>query len=191
MDRSDFHPPDFTAPVDAAAQKRLVPPGGTVKGMQLQALVDECTRRGHTVDKRFSSFRDYSGEVLIDLLIESAALCHPRVPPREGLRRIGHIAYPTLAQSMIGRVVFGLVGSDPRSLISLVSKGYALSNSSGQASVIEVDDKAAVFRLQGIYSFVDAWHVGIIEGGIGTMGHKCTVRIKLRSPTSADFLVEW
>jgi len=191
MDRSDFHLPDFAAAVDATAQKRLVPPLSTVKGMQLQALVDECKRRGHSVEKRFIAFRDYAGEEMVDLLIESAALCHPRVPPREGMRRLGHVAYPTLTKSMLGRVVFGLVGSDPKSLVNLVSKGYAISNSSGHAAVTEVDDDAAILRLKGIYSFIDAWHVGIIEGALDTLGRPCKVRVKLLTPTSADFLVEW
>ena len=191
MDRSEFHAPNFTAPVDASAQKRLVPPGGTLKGMQLQALVDECARGGHVVEKRFTAFREYSGEELVDLLVESASLCHPRVPRREGMRRLGHVAYPTLAQSMLGRVVFGLVGNDPKNLVALVSKGYMLSNSSGSAETLEVTESDAILRLQGIYSFIDAWHVGIIEGAFAAIGRDCTVRIKLRSPTSADFLVAW
>jgi uncharacterized protein (TIGR02265 family) len=187
-----FVEPDFSAPIDVQAQKALVPPGGTVKGMHLAALVDRCAEAGHPYEKRdYIAFYDYPGEELLDLLVESAARCFPVSLPREGLRRLGHLAYPALARSPIGRVVFGLVGSDPTSLVKLVSKGYAISNSSGTARVLDTTDEHAVLRLEGMYSFIDSWHVGIIEGAAKTFGRDPKLLIKVRSPTAADFLVHW
>ncbi len=122
-DRSRFKSPDMKRPVDVVAQQQLVMPGAMVKGMQLQALLDECKRKGRPLERRkYQSFLDYPGEELV--LAQAAALVWPDEPAREGLRRLGRVVYPTLKSSLIGRVVFGAVGADVRLLWPLVSKGY-------------------------------------------------------------------
>lgn len=187
-----FVAPDFSAPVDLAAHRALVQPGATVKGMQLAALLERCEEAGKPIEgKRYIAFLDYPGEELLELLVEAAARCHPTVPLREGLRRLGHSAYPVLKNTSVGRVVFGLVGDDPVALAKLVTKGYALSNSSGTARALEATNEYAILRLEGMYSFIDAWHVGIIEGAAHSMGRTPELLLKLRSPTSADFFVRW
>jgi uncharacterized protein (TIGR02265 family) len=190
--RPGFAPPDFERPVDLAAQKRLVQPGATVKGMQFTALVTECRRRGAVLeDRRYVAFRDYPGEEFLELLVLAAERAWPSVPVREGLRRLGHVAYPTLRDSLVGRVVFGAVGRDIESVWRLVSKGYELSNNSGHATLLEQTDEDVVLRLEGMYSFVEAWHVGIIEGAVEMYGFDPELWVRQDSPTSADFWVRW
>ncbi len=195
MDRavsSGFVRPDFSVPIDLEAQKRLIQPGATVKGMQLQALVDECKKRGVAIGTRkYTSFREYPGEELLDLLVATAQGVWPNVSTREGLRRVGRLAYPTLYHSLIGRVVFGALARDIHRIWGVVSKGYALSGSTGSATLVEVRDNDAIVRLEGIYSFVDSWHVGIFEGAVELYDAEPEVLVKKTSPTSADFLVRW
>jgi uncharacterized protein (TIGR02265 family) len=190
--RPGFVRPDISAPIDVAAQKRLVQPGATVKGMQLAALVAECKRRGAPIaGRRYIPFRDYPGEEIVDLLALAAERAWPDVPRREGLRRLGRVAYPTLRESLVGRVVFGALGRDIKAIWRLVSKGYALSNNSGTATVLELGEDEVVLRLEGMYSWIDAWHVGIIEGGVGIYDLVPDVMIDKTGPTSADFWVRW
>lgn len=192
IDRADFVEPSLTGPLDVDAYLRLVQPGATVKGMQFQALLDECARHGRAIPgRRYVGFRDYPGAELVELLAMCAERIHPGEPPREGLRRLGHIAYPTLKKSLLGKIVFGALGGDIPSLLGLVTKGYALSASTGKASVLEVAETEAVIRLEDIYSFIDAWHVGIIEGATTTYAKDPVVRMKRLSPTSADFWIRW
>jgi uncharacterized protein (TIGR02265 family) len=192
LTRADFVPPNFSAPIDLAAQKRLVPRGATVKGMQLQGIVDECARRGAPLEgRRYVGFRDYSGEELLDLLVLAAERAWPKVPRREGLRRLGRVAYPTLRESMVGRVIFAAFGGDVKSVWSLVKKGYSLSASTGSAAAIEIGDHEVIVRFEGIYSFVDAWHVGIMEGAVQVYGLAPDVLVKTTGPMSADLWIRW
>jgi uncharacterized protein (TIGR02265 family) len=186
-----FVAPNFALPIDPAAQKRLVPAGATVKGMQLQGLLDEQSRSGHSPTGRYVAFRDYPGEELIDRLVETAARCHPSLAPREGLRRVGHSAYGTLSRSTIGKVLFAVAGSVPRQFLTVAAQAYSVSGSTGAAEVLSAHDGEAVVRLTEIYSFVDSWHVGIFEGAFRAMGAPCVVRVRLRGPTSADLLLRW
>jgi uncharacterized protein (TIGR02265 family) len=190
--RPGFVKPDLAAPIDVAAQKRLVQPGATVKGMQLAAIVAEAKRRGVTLEgRRYVAFRDYPGEELLELLALAAARVWPDAPPREALRRIGRVAYPTLKASLVGRVVFGALGRDIEAVWRLVSKGYELSNNTGRATLLELTRSEAFVRLEGMYSWVDAWHVGILEGAVEIYGLDPQVLVDVKSPTSADFWVRW
>ena len=190
-DRSRFKSPDMKRPVDVVAQQQLVMPGATVKGMQLQALLDECKRKGRPLERRkYQSFLDYPGELVL-VLAQAAALVWPDEPAREGLRRLGRVAYPTLKSSLIGRVVFGAVGADVRLLWPLVSKGYQLSASRGHAELLELEGREAVVRLKDIFSFLDAWHVGILEGAMLAYGQEAEVLFSPLSETSGDFLIRW
>ena len=189
---SDFVALDMSSPLDIDAHVALVPPGATVKGMQFQALLDECARRGKPIaGRRYLGFRDYPGTELVELLVLTAERVWPDVPLREGLRRVGRIAYPTLRESLLGSVVFKAIGNDIPRLWSLIEKGYALSASSGRARVLEHRDLEVIVRLEDMYSFVDAWHVGILEGGVLTYGSEPDVKIRKLSATAADFRVRW
>ncbi len=189
---SEFVRPNFSLPIDLAAQKRLIQPGATVKGMQLQALVDECKKHGVAIGTRkYTSFREYPGEELLDLLVATAEGLWPGQPIREGLRRVGRIAYPTLYRSLVGKVVFGALARDVHRIWGVVSKGYELSGSTGSATLLELHENHAIVRLEGIYSFVDSWHVGIFEGAVELYEAEPEVLVKMTTFTSADFLVRW
>jgi len=192
IDRAAFLDPSMTGPLDVDAYLRLVQPGATVKGMQFQGLLDECARRGRAIPgRRYVAFRDYPGAELVELLAMCAERLYPDQAPREGLRRLGHIAYPTLKRSLLGKIVFGALGNDIRGLLKLVTKGYQLSGSTGRAEVLEYGDAEAIVRLEDIYTFIDAWHVGIIEGAAATYAKDPVVKMKRLTPTSADFWVRW
>ena len=61
----------------------------------------------------------------LEALVKTAELLHPDADLREGLRRVGQTAYPTFVQTMLGRVLFGVLGSDallPAALEGLFAK---------------------------------------------------------------------
>ena len=193
--RAGFVRPDFgpqSPLLDLEAQKRLVPAGATVKGMQLQAIVDDCVKRGASLGpRRYVAFRDYPGEALLELLVLATERAFPNLPPREALRRIGRVAYPTLKSSLVGRVIFGAFGADVESVWKLVSKGYAISGSVGSVNVLELGPTEVVLLFEGIYSFIDSWHVGIMEGAVEVYGAVPTVLVNKLSPTSAEMSIAW
>ncbi len=202
---TDFVRPDFAKRVDALAQKRLVPAGATSKGMQLQALVDECRRAGAPLEgRRYVGFRDYPGAELIELLVLTAERVHPHLPRREGMRRLGRLAFPAFRGSIVGRVAFRAVGAvetfasivrpkldEVRAAWTLLPKAYAISGSVGGVEVVSVEESAVVLHFFGIYSFVDAWHVGIVEGAVEAFERIPDVRIRMLTETDADMRVRW
>lgn len=160
--------------------------------MQLQALVDECKKQGVAISTRkYTSFREYPGEELLDLLVATAEGVWPGVPIREALRRVGRLAYPTLYNSLVGKVIFGALARDVKRIWGVVSKGYELSGSTGTATLLEVTDEEAIVRLDGMYSFIDSWHVGIFEGAIEVYDADSEIYVKMNTPMSADFQVRW
>ena len=190
--REDFVDPVMTGPLDVDAYVALVQPGATVKGMQFQALLDECGAHGRPIaGRRYVAFRDYPGTEFVELLALTAERVWPDQPPREGLRRLGRIAYPTLRRSLLGKVLFGALGNDVPKLWTLITKGYALSGSTGKATVLELESLAVIVRLEDMYSFIDAWHVGILEGAVIAYESMPTVKIRKLTPTSADFWIRW
>jgi uncharacterized protein (TIGR02265 family) len=78
-----------------------------------------------------------------------------------------------------------------RLLWPLVSKGYQLSASRGQAELLELEERQAVVRLNDIFSFLDAWHVGILEGAMLAYGREAEVLFSPLSDISGDFLIRW
>lgn len=178
--------------MDLVAQKKLVPSGATVKGMQLQGIVDECARRGTPLEgRRYVAFRDYSGAELLDLLVAAAERTWPSVSRREGMRRLGRIAYPTLRDSLVGRVIFAALGPDVENVWKLVPKGYSISASSGEVTILERGEREVVLRFEEMYSWVDAWHIGIMEGAVELFGVTPEVLVKNTGPMSADLWIRW
>jgi uncharacterized protein (TIGR02265 family) len=57
--------------------------------------------------------------------------------------------------------------------------------------IVSRDADTAIVRLEGMYSFIDAWHVGIVEGAMRAIGRHAHVQVRMRSPVSADFLIAW
>jgi uncharacterized protein (TIGR02265 family) len=192
-----FVRPDFAKPVDVVAQKRLVPHGATTKGMQLQALVDECRRRGVPLEgRRYVAFRDYPGDEHLDLLVLTAERVWPDLPRREGLRRLGRLAYPAFRSSMIGRVMFGTIlgaigANDVEGVWKLLPKAYSISGSVGGVKIMEVHRDNVLLHFFGIYTFLDAWHIGILEGAVEMFDRVPDVTIRSNSETEADVRVRW
>src|SRR4051812_34639258 len=103
----DFIAPDFSAPLQL--EERVRGPGSqaTVRGMFIQGVVDQVkAATGRTPGRsRYLAFSDYPGREWMELLVDCAALLHPRLPPREALRRMGRRTYPIFAESTVGRVL--------------------------------------------------------------------------------------
>lgn len=186
-----FVAPDFSGTLDFARAHTLVQPGATVKGMQMKRWADECARLGKPLDRTFIAFKDYSGHDLLDVMEQALPRMFPGLGQREAVRRLGHLAYATMSDSMAGRVLLAaLNGSIGRSW-ALVSKAYTMSASTGRVDVVDSGPQHAVLRYDGMYSFIDVWHPGILEGVMKALNRVGRVRVKLRSPTAADMWVDW
>jgi uncharacterized protein (TIGR02265 family) len=186
-------PPDFTATLDAEAEIAAVPPEATSKGTWLSTLADRVTSAGQVpvVAGPFIGFKDYPGADFCRLLVQAARVVHRDVPLREGLRRIGRAAYNDINTSLVGRVVFGAVGRDIHRLMALTSKAYEVSGHPQRGEVVEHASNHAIIRLTCIFTFVDCYQPGVLEGVLDVCGLKGTITMKKHSASAADFLAEW
>jgi uncharacterized protein (TIGR02265 family) len=192
--REGFEVIDWNAPLDLVAARARLPAGGAViKGMFIDGVLRGCARRGHDLKwpKRFVAFRDYDVAEYLDVCEAAARTLYPTQSTREGLRRVGHMAYPDLVDSLIGRVIFGVLGKDVKSISKLVSKAYEIAGKPGRAALLELHDDASVVRLDDIHTYLDTLQVGAFEGVLQACGLDGEVRIKWHSPSSCEFWTCW
>lgn len=183
----------MTRPLDVEGAIAACPDNARAKGMFIAEVIEQVTRRGmkSPTTRRYHTFTDYPLREFIEVAAACGTLIHPDVPTREALRRLGRSAYPTVADTRIGRVAFGMFKDNVRGLLRLSTKGYALSLSLGRAEAVDVTDHYAVVRLTDIYNFMDSYHVGVHEGILSACKVDGTVKIKPLSATSADLLLSW
>ncbi|HEY1100342.1 MAG TPA: DUF2378 family protein [Myxococcota bacterium] len=187
-----FRRPDFARPLDVEATVAALPLGGAIKGMYLQAIADLCAKSGKTLSQSsFTAFKDYPLALQTRLGVEAAQLMHPDVPVREGLRRIGRTTYGVLSSTLIGRVVFGVLGRDIAKVTPLAAKAYDVSGRGLDATVIEQGDGFSHIRLEGHACLIDSFHVGAFEGVLDFCGVDGEVFLHEVGPTTTDLFTIW
>jgi uncharacterized protein (TIGR02265 family) len=171
-----------------------VPKGATVKGMYLSSMMASLDRGGYarpTKDK-FVPFKDYPLTAYMRLMLDASALAWPNLPPREGLRSLGQGAYPTLAESMVGRVIFSVAGRSWKAALPLTEKAYGVSLSPGSAKLAHLTDHSAVLELRDIWNFADSYQVGVMEGAMVAFGVEGTVTARRRDrKCDVDLQLRW
>jgi uncharacterized protein (TIGR02265 family) len=187
-----FHAFDPHAELDLEAVLARIPDHATVKGMYLNGVVKDARAQGVELEaSRYVSLDDYPARDYHALVAQAAAKLHPDVPLREGLRRLGRSAFPTLRESMVGRMVFGVVGDDPAALFKLVSKAWSLSQNTVRAELISAEPGRVVVNMTGFDWFVDDFTLGIFEGVILSTGHTPTVGVRHPRKLETDFECLW
>jgi uncharacterized protein (TIGR02265 family) len=127
----------------------------------------------------------------MELLVAAAGILYPREPMRNGLRRLGRLAYPTLAQTLIGRALFGVAGGDFGVILSLASRAYSISVKPGEVTLAEREGRHAVVRLRDLWNIPDSYQVGVFEGALIATGLRGEVKVRVLSPCDVDFEVTW
>ena len=152
--------------MDLSAVVATCKPDSTSKGRFLQGILDEVKKAGAVVEgpSQYIAFKDdYPIAEHVTLIANAARAIYPALPLREGMRRLGWLSFATIRDSLIGRVVFGVLGTDIQAITKLVSKAYEISGKGGQAELIDLYPDASRIRLRG-FVLVDTYHVGAFEG---------------------------
>ncbi len=188
-----FALPDWSAPFDPGPYFDCVPAEATSKGMFLQALVEEAHRRGVTLPDEgpFQAFYDYPLARCMELTLEAAKLIHPDLSVREALRRIGRLSYGTFAESLIGRVVFGIAGRDMGRILKLASKGASIASTHGKIEVVDLQANTAMLRVSDVYVFAECFNTGIAESVFEVCGKQGIVAQRMSSLSDGEFWLQW
>lgn len=187
-----FIVPDFSVPLDEAAELARIPRDSTVKGLYFTALRLLAERRGlRLARKSYVGLVDYPNLEYAELVLEVARGIYPNEAVREAVRRIGHTAFPALRSSVFGRAVFGVFGDDLVSLFRLVSRGWATSTSHVSARLLETAEDHALIEIADVHALLDTHAFGIFEGIILDRGFEPDVGMHKLSETHAIFRCAW
>lgn len=189
----DFIIPDPNAPLDLAERVAAIPAHATVKGMFFQTMSDQANATSGQLPgrERYVPYKDYPLREWMELLPKAAKLAFPRLPVREGIRRLGQQSYPTFARSTVGKVVMAAAGTNFGAALRLAPRAFALTNSTTKCEVLSIVEGRAVLRVIRAYDFVEALHVGVFEGTMRSFQKTGVVRVRILSSSSADFELTW
>jgi uncharacterized protein (TIGR02265 family) len=190
-------------PFDVEAAITVLPKRALARGMFLTSVVDACAahggndelhRRAGLAPRRNVAFTEYPYAEFIRLAAAAATLVYPNDPTALGMRRIAQSFYPVLADSLIGRVVFGVVGRNFGRVLELATKGWQLSLSFDGAEPVQherVGPKDVRLHFKNFPILLTSAQPGVVEGAAIACGEKARVRVALSDPRNAVFWVTW
>lgn len=189
----DFIVPDWDRPLDVAGYLASIPETAVTKGMFFDPLRQRLRERGGRVPGRehYLAFRTYSMREYLEVVLECSALLHPEASVRERLRRMGHLVYPTFAETLIGRVLFKFAGSNVPLLLSAVPRAYKRVDPASSATVATLEEGRAVLEIRNMWDVPEATQVGVYEGGLEAVGLSGEVKIRSRSLCDCDLEIRW
>ncbi len=145
------------------------------KGMFFSDYVKELSALGETWPKRYVAFKEYPVKELVGLVERLAQRRAPDKPLRETWHAISRNQYPALRASVVGKVLFGIVGNDPEAVLRLAARGYAVALSgAGPVSVIDVSHEHVRAELRGQSLPLEGWHSGVWAGALESLGCEMT-----------------
>jgi uncharacterized protein (TIGR02265 family) len=185
--------PPWGAPLDAERVLADIPAKATIAGMFFLALAEGAERRQVTLDlprARYLPFGFYPVREFAPLLVKAAGLFNPQSSLREGLRRIGRAGPGAFLGSTLGRVTLG-ASEGVHATVTAIAKTYGINTRPSRCAVLEAGERRMVLSLDDVVYFLDSHHVGVFEGTLEHAGVAGRVRLRPRSQTAGDLLLEW
>lgn len=198
----NFHELDWSAPFDFDAIRKALPPDATCSGMYLErslAAMEEFGARAKVVAgapeirASYSMFRKYPYLEYVAVMEVSSRFVAERegISIRESLRRLGQSYYPMLANTLAGKVVFGVLGRDPERVFAIGNKGWEMALNFGNVRVQRLEDRHYLYQFVDTPTFVDTTSVGILEGAAQFLGVDARVRIDFVDAGNAVLELRW
>jgi uncharacterized protein (TIGR02265 family) len=180
-----FSGPKLVHDVDVARYARACPAGSVTQGVYFQylrsAVEAECGKDERLyagLSRRdWTAFRRYSLRDFMCLAVNAAQLAHPKEALSEGLRRLGRLAYPSLAATMAGRVVLYAFGERLENVVKALPKAYAISVPGTVVETYELGPTHYRITMKNVYNFVDTYHLGVLEGAVLAMGFQPRITV--------------
>ena len=181
-----------------AELKRLIthidttPPDHTLKGMYISGLWEALASKGVSgAPPSVQQFKDYSLSLFMELLLDSTLTLFPRERPTRGLVRLGHLAIPTFASSIVGGVLMGTAGRNWSLALHLISRGYEVSLKPGKVTLADRGAGWALLQFRDVWNFGSSYQVGVIEGLMSWCNLTGSIVATELSPSSTDLRIEW
>jgi uncharacterized protein (TIGR02265 family) len=166
----------------------------TVKGMYVESFLSMLKRCGaaRPTDKRYLSFKDYPLHEVMRFMVDAVDVLYPDISPRVVMTALGRLAFPTLASTTIGKVIFSVAGPSWVRALSLVTKAYEVSIKPGTAAVVALTETSARVELREIWNFGSSYQVGVFEGAMEHFGVRGSVRaVRVGRLCDVDLIMQW
>jgi uncharacterized protein (TIGR02265 family) len=188
-----FFVPDDASPFDPQPHILGVPSEHGVRGMFFNSIIDEAEARGVAISpaRNYVDFKHYPVREWLELLLESAGRCHRGLSLRGAVRRMGRLAYPAFAASMVGRVMFGVLGNDIARVMKIASKGYDCSLTHAKVVIVANGAHSVRVRFEHSYAFIDAYQVGVFEGALAACKRRGEVHVRTDSVCEGEIFARW
>ena len=143
-------------------------------------------------NRRWLPFHNYPLTDFMRFAHNAACVAYPSVPTGEGLRRIGWRSFPAFAATMAGRVVLFAFGQKLEHVVESTPRSYAITLPGAVVKARRIREQHFEFEMRNVHSFVDTYHVGVIEGAIRELGGQPQITVRNRTRRcDADFDVRW
>lgn len=195
-----FVTPDFSTDLEPGPHLERVPPDALCKGMFFHDVMKAVHRVSPDAEqeliplmgrRRYLAFKDYPLREHMELTARAVKLLYPNLPSREGMRRLGWLAYPTFAESMVGRVIFGILGQDLDQIYEVGPRSFEVSMTRGRAVAYRMGEQHWRYELTDIFGYLDTYYVGVLEGPLRHYHHVPDVRIRLDTPSDGVMDIRW
>lgn len=173
---------------------RGCPTTAKVKGMYIDAVLRSVDRAGavRPTAQRFFAFRDYPLREAMQLTLDAALAIYPNQSPRHGVTQLGRTAYPALATTTVGKVLFSVAGRSFENTLRLCRKAWELSVSPGSADLTFWGEGHATVALRGVWNFTDTYQVGIMLGTLDAFGLQgSVVPMRRGALCDVDLEIRW
>jgi uncharacterized protein (TIGR02265 family) len=187
-----FALPDPARPLDVDEICATLPSDIVLRGMFLQGVVDMCAKRGQPLVGfgPYIAFKEYPVATHVRLLAAAGRALYPQDSARRAFQLLGRDAYSTLVDTMIGKVIFGVLGRDIVRITRLVGKAYEVAGRGVTATLLEMSDRHSHVAIDGAFALADNYHVGAFEGVVDVCRRTCTIWTK-PTPRGAELFTVW
>jgi uncharacterized protein (TIGR02265 family) len=172
------------------------PSDGLVKGWLCQSIIENAKRHGVdlVLERRYFGFKDYPVREYLELLAQAAVTVRREEPAQRTLRVLGQGVYESFSQSLFGKVIMAGLGKGhegARTGLRLIAHVYKRTSNHAIARFTEPADDVALVELSNVWSFPDAYHIGIFEGAARGFGGDVRVEIEKSSLSEASLKFQW
>ena len=194
----EFRKPDFTGEVDPDLYLRATPEDATCKGLYFHSMLDMMAKlpKDRVADivverPRYLPFLDYPLREHMRLSFALVPRLFPGKPTRQAFREMGWKAFPDFSATMLGRVVFGVLGDDLQRAFESGPRAIAQSIKPGLAVINTLGERHMRMEYYDIFGILDPYYIGVVEGMVRHYGFEPDVRIHTMDIANAVLDVKW
>lgn len=166
-----------------------VSPEATVKGLFLQSVIDRVPdraalfRRAGLPDRRIVPFLDFPYHHYIQVLVAAAETLHPGVPRTVALRRFHLNYYETFAETLPGRVMFGVLGRDAERVMPIGPRGWQVNlKNAGDVRGTSLGPRHVRYVFAHYPALIcECCDIGVVEGALRFFGES-EREVRIRTP---------